>query len=71
MTVRPAFPHAAIARPVEGLRHGEVAAFSFTATRRGTFRFACLVPGHEAARMWDVLDVVRGGRPTIVARQGP
>jgi Sulfocyanin (SoxE) domain len=71
MTIRPAFRHAAIPRPLEGLRHGEVATFSFMATRRGTFRLACLVPGHEEARMWDVLDVARGGRPSIVARPGP
>jgi hypothetical protein len=71
MAVQPAFPHASISRPLEGLRRGEVATFSFTATKRGTFRLACLVPGHEAARMWDVLDVARGGKPSIVARPGP
>ena len=67
LTVRPAFP----TRPVAGLRHDETATFSFTAARRGTFRFACLVPGHESARMWDVLVVTRGGKPSIVARPGP
>ena len=71
MTVQPAFRGAAVPRPAEGLRNGEAATFAFTATRRGTYRLACLVPGHEAARMWDVLDVVRGGTPSIVARPGP
>jgi uncharacterized cupredoxin-like copper-binding protein len=41
------------------------------ARRTGSFRIACLVPGHEQARMWDVLDVVRGGHPSIAARPGP
>jgi hypothetical protein len=68
---RPAFPGAASPRPAQGLAPGAKATFSFTASRLGTFRLACLVPGHEQARMWDVLDVVRAARPSIAARPGP
>jgi hypothetical protein len=71
MTAQPAFPGASVPDPVRGLRRGHTAAFSFVATRRGAFRLACLVPGHEEARMWDVLEVVRGGTPSITARPGP
>jgi uncharacterized cupredoxin-like copper-binding protein len=45
--------------------------FSFVARRAGSFRIACLVPGHEQARMWDVLEVARGGQPSISVRPGP
>ncbi len=71
MTTVPAFAHASSPQPVLGLRHGETATFSFVATKLGPFRLACLVPGHEEARMWDVLEVVRGGAPSISARAGP
>jgi sulfocyanin SoxE-like protein len=53
------------------LSPGSKATFSFVARRIGTFRIACLVPGHEQARMWDVLDVTRGGHPSIWAQSGP
>jgi sulfocyanin SoxE-like protein len=68
---QPAFPGAASPQPILGLSPGRTATFSFVASRVGTFRIACLVPGHMQARMWDVLDVVRTGRPTISARPGP
>jgi hypothetical protein len=71
MTTVPAFPHATVAQPLLGLRRGQTAIFSFVATRLGPFRFACLVPGHEQAREWDLLEVVRGGKPSIAARRGP
>ena len=71
MTVRPAFRGAATPDPTRGLRRGATATFSFRPTKLGPFRLACLVPGHEEARMWDVLEVVRSGRPSIVARPGP
>ena len=71
MTVQPAFRGASVPDPVQGLEPGARAAFSFVAARTGSFRLACLVPGHEDARMWDVLEVVRGGKPSIVARAGP
>ena len=67
MTATPAFRGAAT--PI--LPPGAKAAFSFVASRRGSFRLACLVPGHEEARMWDVLEVTARGRPSISARPGP
>jgi Sulfocyanin (SoxE) domain len=71
LSTRPAFPGAATRTPIVGLPPGSKATFSFRATHTGSFRIACLVPGHEQARHWDVLDVVRGGRPSISARPGP
>jgi hypothetical protein len=71
MTAQPAFPHAAIPQPRLGLARGRTAIFSFVPTRVGPFRLACLVPGHEEARMWDLLEVTRGGKPSITARPGP
>ncbi len=59
----PAFRGATIPSPVVGLMQGKTARFAFRASRTGVFRFACLVPGHEAARMYDVLQVTRSGRP--------
>jgi hypothetical protein len=70
MTTDLAFRGAASPDPVRGLGHGESASFTFTASRRGTFRLASLVPGQEAARMWDVVDVVRGERPSLSVRAG-
>jgi hypothetical protein len=70
-SVRPAFPGAAIPHARLGLEPGQSASFSFRATRTGAYRLACVVPGHEEARMWDLLEVVRSGRPTIRARPGP
>jgi hypothetical protein len=67
----PAFPGATTPSPVEGLGSGASAAFSFTPTHTGSYRLASLVAGHEQARMWDVLDVTRDGRPSISARPGP
>ncbi len=61
----PAFAGATTPQPAVGLLAGRTATFTFRATRTGVFRFACLVPGHEAARMYDVLRVVRGGRPSV------
>jgi sulfocyanin SoxE-like protein len=71
MSVKPAFKGAYTPNPQRGLGPGESKSFSFRATRTGAFRLACLVPGHEDARMWDLLKVVRHGRPTIAARPGP
>lgn len=53
------------------LRAGQRARFSFAASRRGTYRLASLVAGHEEARMWDVLDVGKSGRVEISGRNGP
>jgi hypothetical protein len=65
-STRPAFRDAATPRPPLGLEAGVTARFTFRARRRGVYRFACLVPGHEDARMWDVLRIMRGGRPRVV-----
>ena len=71
MTARPAFPGAYTLHPQLGLAPGKSASFSFRATRTGAYRLVCLVPGHEEARMWDLLKIVRGSRPSISARPGP
>jgi len=67
LTVAPAFSGAA----TQALSPGSKATFSFVARRVGSFRIACLVPGHEQARMWDVLDVTRGSKPSVSVRPGP
>ena len=64
MTVTPAFRGAAT--PI--LPTGAHTTFSFLASRTGSFRLACLVPGHEEARMYDVLVVTSGGKPAITPR---
>jgi sulfocyanin SoxE-like protein len=71
LSVAPAFRGASSPQPLIGLSPGAKATFSFTASRTGTFRIACLVAGHEQARMFDVLEVVRGGTPAISVRPGP
>ena len=71
MNARPAFRGAVTPHPRRGLAQGESARFSFRATRVGAYRLACLVPGHEEARMWDLLRIVRSGRPRASARPGP
>jgi FtsP/CotA-like multicopper oxidase with cupredoxin domain len=63
---KPAFRGATTRQPQVGLEAGHTARFAFRAARTGVFRFACLVPGHEDARMWDVLKLTRGGRPSVV-----
>jgi hypothetical protein len=64
MNAKPAFPGASTSE----LRAGARASFSFIASRRGTYRLACLVSGHEEARMWDVLDVGKSRRVEISVR---
>ena len=70
MTAIPAFPGATTPDPVLGLKTGQTVRFTFTASRAGTYRIACLVPGHEEARMWDVLVVGGVKRPSIETRSG-
>ena len=53
----------------QGLLPLRRATFNFRASRNGVYRFACLVPGHMAARMWDVLKIVRHGKPSVVDLQ--
>lgn len=67
----PAFKGAATPHPVAGLQGGQSATFTFTAGRVGVYRIASVVPGHEQARMYAVLAVTRGGKPSISARPGP
>jgi hypothetical protein len=66
-----AFPGAAVPDPIQGIAPGGKSQFSFTAGRTGIFRIASLVPGQAEARMYAVLVVTGGGRPSIVARPGP
>lgn len=61
-----AFRGASTPQPRLGLEAGHTARFTFRASRRGVYRFACLVQGHEDARMWDVLKITRGGKPSVV-----
>jgi hypothetical protein len=69
-TTKPAFRGAAIPHPLLGLEAGHTARFTFRAGKTGVYRFACLVPGHEGARMYDVLKVTRRGKPSVVNLQG-
>jgi Sulfocyanin (SoxE) domain len=71
LSTRPAFPGAASPNPTAGLNPGGKATFSFVPKNPGSYRITSLVPGEEQARMWDVLDVTRGGRPSISVRPGP
>ena len=66
----PAFRGAATPNPVRGLQPGKTARFAFVASRAGVYRIACLVPGYEQARMWDVLQVGGVRRPSIETRTG-
>jgi hypothetical protein len=66
-----AFPGATVPDPVQGIAPGGKAQFSFTAGHTGVFRIASLVPGQAEARMYAVLVVTGGGRPSITARPGP
>lgn len=70
LATKPAFPGAATARPTVGLAPGKSATFSFRATKAGVYRFACLVAGHEDARMWDVLKITRRGKPSVRTLEG-
>jgi hypothetical protein len=66
VTTKPAFPGASIRHPLRGLEAGKTARFTFRASRTGVYRFACLVAGHEQARMYDVLKITRRGKPSVV-----
>lgn len=60
-----AFHGAATPRPAQGLSPGSSAAFTFRASRVGVYRLVSLVPGHELARQYDVLEIARSRRPRI------
>jgi hypothetical protein len=68
-SAQPAFRGASTPQPQIGLEAGHSASFTFRASKTGLYRFACLVPGHELARMWDVLKITRGGTPSVVNLQ--
>ena len=65
-TGQSAFHGAATPQPEKGLTAGQTGHFTFRATRKGVYRFASLASGDEVARMWDVLKITRGGKPTVV-----
>lgn len=65
-STQPAFRGATTPEPGIGLEEGHSASFTFRATRTGVYRVVCLVAGHEAARMWDVLTITRRGKPSAV-----
>ncbi len=67
----PAFPGAASPGAQYGLPPKHKAAFSFLATRVGTYRIVCLVPAHEQEGMWDVLDVTHDRTPAVVLLRHP
>lgn len=62
----PAFSGAESPAAQDGLPPRSAVAFSFFAARLGTYRIACLVPAHEQAGMWDVLDVTRDRLPAVL-----
>ena len=61
----PVFPGASSPDPTVGLNPGGRLTFSFVASAVGSFRIACLVPGHEGLGMWASFTVTAGGVPTI------
>ncbi|MGH9102368.1 MAG: sulfocyanin-like copper-binding protein [Acidimicrobiales bacterium] len=63
-----AFPGASTTTPAVGLPPGQQQSFSFQASAAGTYRIACLVPGHEDAGMWAGLVVGPGASPGVVAK---
>jgi hypothetical protein len=69
VTTKPAFRGASIRHPLRGLEAGQTARFTFRASKTGVYRFACLVAGHEQARMYDVLKITRRGKPSVVSLQ--
>ena len=62
---QPAIVGASSPNPVSGQPAGATTTFDFTAHGQGTYRIACLVPGHEQAGMWDTFTITgAGGQPT-------
>jgi len=60
-----AFGGASSPNPTQGVPPGGSQTFSFTPNKTGTFRIACLVPGHEEAGMWDTFLVTSSGTPAL------
>lgn len=63
-----AFPGAESKNPQTGLAPGQTGTFTFTASKKGTYKIICLVPGHGDAGMWDTLKVTKGGAPSIASK---
>lgn len=61
----PVFPGAETPNPTMGTAPGQTATFTFAASQVGSYRLACLMPGHEAAGMWETFTVTSGGVPTV------
>lgn len=67
---QPAIVGASSPNPVSGQPAGAVTTFDFTAQAQGTYRIACLVPGHEQAGMWDSFTITGArNQPTAQVRQ--
>jgi hypothetical protein len=64
-TAKLAFAGASVPDAAQGLAPGRSASFTFRASRVGVYRLVCLVPGHELAREYDVLEIVASGRPGV------
>ncbi len=61
----PVFPGAGSPQPTVGLAPGGSVSFSFVDATAGSYRIACLVPGHEGLGMWATFGVTAAGLPTI------
>ena len=64
------FRGAEIPHPQIGLEAGHTARFTFRASRKVSTA-SRVSSGHETARMWDVLKIVRHGRPSVVDLRDP
>jgi hypothetical protein len=63
----PAITGASTSNPTVGIAPGGSESFTFTPSTAGTFRIACLVPGHEPGGMWITFTVAASGQPSISA----
>lgn len=61
----PVFAGASTPDPTVGTVPGQAAPFTFTASQVGSYRIACLLPGHEGLGMWDSFIVASGGLPSV------
>lgn len=61
----PVFAGASTPDPTVGTDPGQAATFTFTASQVGSYRIACLIPGHEGLGMWDSFVVAPGGLPNV------
>jgi uncharacterized cupredoxin-like copper-binding protein len=61
----PVFADASTPDPMVGTVPGQAASFTFIAGQVGSYRIACLLPGHEGLGMWDSFVVASGGLPNV------